>query len=255
MSRGAWTPGTAPSIGIATECDDVDLEPADLEPALAGRDASVVSGTLSTVLAATPSVVVADGESNLSAVTRADPGAPVLPVGDVPGIPSVDSEDVTRALEMILEGEAIVRTHPVLGVETPGGNDERALFDVSLVTAEPAQISEYGVSSRDESIAQFRADGVVAATPAGSHGYASTVDGPLLSPSLDGVAVVPIAPFKTQIHRWVLPADDLVLSVERDADPVVVCVDDRIVERVPAGDHVSITPNGSLSTFAVPGED
>ncbi|WP_394351524.1 hypothetical protein [Halobacterium bonnevillei] len=50
-----------------------------------------------------------------------------------------------------------------------------------MVTAEPARISEYAVETGTERVDEVRADGVVAATPAGSHGYARDADGPLLS--------------------------------------------------------------------------
>ncbi|MWV39259.1 NAD(+)/NADH kinase [Natrialba sp. INN-245] len=248
MEGDAWRPDPTSPVGFVESDFENDLEPSDLEAA----GTSVVSGPPAEVLEADPSTIVAVGDSAVAAVADAKPDVPVLPVCDVPGIAAVDPNDVVGALESVFRGDGHLRTNPVLVVETPSGNSERALFDVALVTAEPAQISEYSVSSREESVAQFRADGVVAATPAGSHGYAETIDGPLLSTAVEGVVVVPIAPFVTQTCRWVLPNDGVALSVERDQPPVVLCVDDRTVERISAGERVSITADGTLSTVVIP---
>jgi NAD+ kinase len=226
-------------------------------------DATLVGGGLEDVLAADPSVLVAVGETALSAVARAGVDIPVLPVGSIAGIESVDCDRLPAALGTVLDGGAVRRSRPVLGVgvasgrgtaRDEGGLDdrERALFDVMLVTDEPARISEYGVHSRSESVATFRADGVVAATPAGSHGYASAVDAPFLSRAVGAVAVAPIAPFVTRTRRWVLPDDDLGLTVERNESAVTLVVDGRSVGTVTVDDRVSVAVAGTLTTLVVP---
>ncbi|MFC6763872.1 NAD(+)/NADH kinase, partial [Natrinema soli] len=198
----AWSAGDSPVVGVV----DREADPSDatetveeLESALADADGTIVTGGLDAVLSAEPSVLVTVDEAALSAVARAGVETPVLPVGPVTGMESVDRNHLPDAVGATLEGRAVQRSRPVFGVSlgsrsrpeteldtesetdrTESGTDrndieggERALFDVTLVTDEPARISEYGVRSRDESVATFRADGVVAATPAGSHGYAS----------------------------------------------------------------------------------
>ncbi|RQG99626.1 NAD(+)/NADH kinase [Natrarchaeobius oligotrophus] len=263
MNRTAWTPDADPVVGIVTDdprrkaeatgsttSTAPTLEPsAALETAIADRDGTLVTGSPEDVLAAEPSLVVAAAERTVAAVAAADLDAAILPLGDVTGIEGIEPAALEAAIEAALAGETAVETRPLLSVETPQGRRERAVFDVTLVTEEPAQISEYTVSSRGDRVARFRADGVVAATPAGSDGYANAVDGPLLSAALEALAVVPIAPFVTRTRRWVLPDDGLTISVERDEDPVVVCVDDRTLERVPAGERVSIAADGSFSTL------
>ena len=230
------------------------------ESVLAARNASAVRGDLETVLAEEPSLVLAAGEADLSAIARAGTDVPVLPVGDVDGIDAVDRDRLPAALEAVLAGEATVRRHVVLGVGVEAGGEtadaelvarDRGLFDVALVTDEPARISEYGVSSRGDRVATFRADGVVVATPAGSHGYAGAVEAPHLSPDLDAVAVAPIAPFVTDTRRWVLPDDDLALTVERDEGAVAVVADGRRVTRVGVAERVALSADGALETLVV----
>lgn len=230
---------------------------------------TIERGALDDVLAADPSLVIAVGEAALSAVARARPAVPVLPVGAVPGIDSVAPDRLSAAIETVLAGEAIERERSVLALDVVDGEDaadetegdgievddrKRALFDVTLVTDEPARISEFGVRSRDDSVATFRADGVVVATPAGSYGYASAIEGPQLSAAVDAVAVAPIAPFVTQTRRWVLPDDSVTLSVERDEGDVTVVADDQAVDTVSIGAEVTVSVDGTLSMLVVPND-
>ncbi|WP_222919740.1 NAD(+)/NADH kinase [Natrinema sp. SYSU A 869] len=260
----AWDGDDSPVVGVVdAETDAIDAIEIDdpLESAVADVDGTIASGTLEDVLAAKPSVLVAVGEATLSAVARVDVDSPVLPVGSVTGVESVDRDHLPDALEAVLSGRAVRRERPVLGVtlesaDTDDSDDpairERALFDVTLITDEPARISEYSVRDRGSDVATFRADGVVTATPAGSHGYASAVDAPQLSPATDAVAVAPIGPFVTQTRQWVLPTDALTFAVERDEGDVTLVVDGRSVGTVTVDSQVRVSLAGSLTTLAVP---
>lgn len=262
----AWFEAEQPIVGIVERTsdasDDAGTRPIRVDDALEATledyDATSVRGDLGDVLAAEPSLLVAAGESTLSAIARADPDVPVLPVGDIVGLETVERNTLPDALAVALAGEATIGQRSVLGVNVDDDtirdserSPVRALFDVSLVTDEPARISEYAVSSHSDSIATFRADGVVVATPAGSHGYASAVDAPHLSPAVDAVAVTPIAPFVMQTRQWVLPEDGLALTVERNDTAVRLVVDDRPVATVPVDATVTIAVDGTLSMLAV----
>ncbi|MFA9425154.1 NAD(+)/NADH kinase [Natronorubrum sp. A-ect3] len=267
----AWFEAEQPVVGIVDEAcsdtsDDAGTRPIHvddaLEAVLADDGVTISRGTLEDVLMAAPSLLVAAGESTLSAIARAEPDVPVLPVGDIVGLETVDRDALPDALAVALAGDATIRRRSVLGVDIDvdaddttrdsDGSPARALFDVALVTDEPARISEYGVSSRGESVATFRADGVVVATPAGSHGYASAVDAPHLSSTVDAVAVTPIAPFVMQTRQWVLPEDGLTLTVKRNDTAVRLVVDDQPAETVPVDATVTIAVDSALPTLSVP---
>ncbi|QLG50724.1 NAD(+)/NADH kinase [Natrinema halophilum] len=264
----AWSADEEPVVGVVDRGRDAgDAVQIDdsLESTL--TDATIVRGSRNEVLAAGSSVLVIAGEEGVSAAARAGVETPVLPVGSITGIESVDRDRVSDALREVLDGHAIRRTRPVLsvtrtagpkterGTESDDGSGcERALFDVTLVTDEPARISEYGVHSRGSSVATFRADGVVAATPAGSHGYASDIDAPQLSTAIDALTVAPIGPFITQTRRWVLPEDDLALTIEREEGDVTLVVDGHAVGAVSVDSRVTVAATGTLPTLVVPDE-
>lgn len=257
MERGAWTAGDEPVVGIVTESDR-DAETAGgtdldaLESVVAGRGGETVSGTPAAVAAADATVLVAPGERALTGLVRRGADGPILPIGSVAGVGAVAAENGPAALETLLASGATKCRRPLLTAEIGDDRRFRGLFDVSLVTDEPATISEYGVHARGKRVSQFRADGVVAATPAGSHGYAGVAaGGPRLSADVDGVAVVPIAPFVMRARHWVLPPDRLSLSVERDEADVTLCLDDRAVESIGSGTTVSIDATETVETLVV----
>ncbi|GAB7018030.1 NAD(+)/NADH kinase [Halostagnicola bangensis] len=260
MDSVAWTAGSEPVVGVVdTNADSSDgLEGTrdrnDLEKLAAEYDGSVVAGSVETVRAANPSLVVALGDDSLYELVQTVDflEIPVLPVDCDAGIESVASDVLSDAIRAVLDGDALEDEHSILDVDIGGGKSKQALYDVTLATDEPARISEYGVKARSEPVAQFRADGVVVATPAGSHGYANAVDGPILSSAVDAVVVAPIAPFDTHTDRWVLPNDSLSLSIERNEDAVSVSVDGRTLETISADRRVEITAGGSLSTLVIP---
>lgn len=195
--------------------------------------------------------VVAAGEAALVDVARAGVDAPVLPVGDADGVGSVAREDAEAAIGRVLEGSHDTARHPVVSTDGPAGG-AGVLFDVALMAAEPARISEFAVHRGDERVGRFRADGVVASTPAGSAGYNRAAEGPLVAPGTDVVAVVPVAPFATHADRWVLPVEDVTLSVERDETPVELLADGRTEATVAAGEPVSLSTVRELRTVVVP---
>lgn len=236
--------GSAP-IGVVGD------PPADADEALSAAAASVASGDPASVLAADPSLVVAVGEPALLELARERPSVPIVPVGAGRGAGSIAPTSLAEAVPALVDGSVAATEHPLLDVAVDGESVARALLDVTLVPESVARISEYRVTSDGSRVGQFRADGVVLATPAGSTGYASRVDAPVLAAESGVVAVAPIAPFATDPDRWVLPLETVELAVVRDEVSVQVLADDRSMASVAAGDGVVVTSDGTV-TLATP---
>jgi len=199
-------------------------------------------------------VVVADGEDALYDFVRADTDAPLLTVGTPDGIPAVPWDRRERAFERVLDGDADTHDQPLLSVAV-GDDTYRALADVTLVTTKPARISEYGIRAtirgEETQVDEVRADGLVVAAPAGTPGYASAADGPLVAPGVDAVSVVPIAPFRVERSNWVLPLPTT-LTVEREEAEVSLLVDDAETCVVPYDEPVQIARDDTLSILTTP---
>lgn len=197
--------------------------------------------------------VLAVGESALLAAARAGPNAPVLPVAAGRGVRSVPGDALEEDVAALLAGDYDRETHVVSAVTAGEATRGTVVFDASLVTAEPADISEFAVHADGERVSRFRADGVVVATPAGSGGYARRAGGPVVSPGTAGAVVVPIAPFATDADHWVVPPAGVRVSVEREEAPVCLIADGRMVGPVSSGEQVRVRPAGELTVAVVDG--
>lgn len=226
-----------------------DAEGERLADALSETGGSPRRGSAREVTAADPDAVVAIGEPAVLDLVRAGVGVPVLPVSVGPGLGSVSVERAAAAAGRLVAGDHATRHHPLLGVEADGERAGEAVFDAALIASEPGRISEYAVAA-DGVVDRFRADGVVVATPAGSHGYARAAGGPLVNPESGAVAVVPVAAFSMRSDvRVADPEAPLSLSVERGEVGVSLLVDDREVRRVGPDEPVSIRAVGGLETI------
>jgi NAD+ kinase len=196
-------------------------------------------------------VVVTAGEAALCGLADAPVDRPVLPVGAGLGLHGVPGPAATGAVEAVAAGDYRVCDHPTLELSVDGEPVAAAVLDASLITSEPARISEYAVRAGGDRVDRFRADGVVVATPAGSAGYASAAGGPLLGAGT-GLAVAPVAAFSTAADAWVL-VPPIELTVERDEGTVTLLADDREVRRIAHGETATMTRGGSLPLVSVGG--
>ncbi|MCK9283423.1 MAG: NAD(+) kinase [Rhodocyclaceae bacterium] len=69
-----------------------------------------------------------------------------------------------------------------------------ALNDIVLSKANAGRMIEFELSIDGEFIYVLRADGMIVATPTGSTAYALSANGPVLHPSVAGIAIVPLCP-------------------------------------------------------------
>jgi NAD+ kinase len=109
---------------------------------------------------------VAAGEDALLELASRPVDAPVLPVDAGDGFQSVPASAIETAIDRVLDGDYGTVEHPVASTGGPDGAGTSptatSLFDVALVAAEPARISEFEVRCGDDRVDRFRADGVVA---------------------------------------------------------------------------------------------
>jgi NAD+ kinase len=68
------------------------------------------------------------------------------------------------------------------------------LNDVVINKGESGRLIELEVKVDDELIHILRADGLIISTPTGSTAYALSANGPILHPSVAGIAIVPLCP-------------------------------------------------------------
>ena len=85
-----------------------------------------------------------------------------------------------------------------------------ALNDIILRGHESLSMIEYEVHCNGNLIHRQRADGVIVTTPTGSTAYAMSGGGPIMHPSLEALAIVPICPHTLSNRPIVIPANQAI---------------------------------------------
>jgi NAD+ kinase len=177
-------------------------------------------------------VVVFGGDGTLLAASRlvAPYQTPLLSVhmGHFGFVTEVAPENMLRAVDMVIEGEAEVQERLLLqGTLTrqsaPGTQETfLALNDVVVAnrTVRLVQVRTEightkGTSIAFDVLATYAADGVIVASPTGSTGYSLSAGGPLVHPSSPVLIITPIAAHTLSARSLVIPDTEVVrLTIE-----------------------------------------
>lgn len=200
-------------------------------------DHPVITGGVDAIQGSDVGLVITTDVPSLHAVVDAGVGVPMLPLAvDDPSGTLSDAADTVR--EALTRGWTTT-TQPVLTVGT-GHVSGTVVYDATIMTDEPARISEYGIrdKTRDTEVS-VRADGVVIATPAGSTGYAHAAGGPPIATDAHAVAVVPVAAFAVDRRPWVT-TPPVSVTVRRDEGTVSLYSDGTRIGPIDRGETVTV---------------
>ena len=115
------------------------------------------------------------------------------------------------------------------------------MTDIILHSYESSSMIEYEVYRGDDLIHIQRSDGVIVTTPTGSTAYALSGGGPIMHPSLETLAIVPICPHTLSNRPIVLPADQpIVVKLGQEAMVAKVSFDGHSTRIVRNNNRVCI---------------
>lgn len=154
---------------------------------------------------------------------------------------AVDSE-----IEAVLNGDFISEERTVLGCELYRDDGIIAaadgLNDVVIQKWNTARLITLDTYVDDKFLHSQRSDGMIVATPTGSTAYALSGGGPILDPSINAVALVPICPH-TLTNRPIVVSDrsriEIHIVTEREDESRLTCDGNSIHDLVP-GDRIVV---------------
>lgn len=215
--------------------DVADLEVRETDDFAKGLDAVVVLG--------------GDGTFLRAAYLARDAGVPLLGVnlGRLGFLAEVERGDVEVAVARLAAGDYRIEERMTLQVEVLDDTGKAvasswALNEVSIERAVPQRLIVLDVSVGETPFAQVPADALICATPTGSTAYAFSARGPILSPSVHAILLVPVAPHSLFDRTLVVdPAETVWVSPVGDHNACVVSMDGRETITVPTGGSVRIS--------------
>src|SRR5437763_4421715 len=163
--------------------------------------------------------------------------APVLGVnlGKLGFLAEVDVPELPGALSAIDDHQFTVE--PRLAVDAVlGGRTVTAFNDVAVVRVPGAGSAVVAVRVGGQPFVSYSADAVVVATPTGSTAYSFSAGGPITSPSVEALLVIPAAPHSAY-NRGV------VLSVQDEVE----------LEVLPTSGRLAVEVDGQVEGYVSPG--
>lgn len=117
-----------------------------------------------------------------------------------------------------------------------------ALNEVTLARGETGRLVSLRAKVNGEHLNEYRADGLIVASPTGSTAYSLSAGGPLVSPHAQVLLITPICPHSLSQRALVL-ADSYIVelsSEDPEAGAMLFTVDGRDTMRMGTGDRVVI---------------
>ncbi|MDV0444704.1 NAD kinase [Methanimicrococcus sp. At1] len=154
---------------------------------------------------------------------------PILGInmGTLGFLADVDPKDAIAAIDEAISG-FMYDERPRLELSINGEFIGNAINEVVATSAYPAKMITYEIYVNRRLLGEIRADGIVFATPTGSTAYAMSAGGPIVTPEVDAILIVPIAPFKLSSRPWIVPFDsEITVRVKMPKKEIVIVTDGK----------------------------
>ena len=192
-------------------------------------------------------VLVLGGDGTLLSAARAvaHEGVPILAVnlGSLGFLTEIPLNELYEALEVVDEGQCPVELRSVLDCQLIRGGEciarNFALNDVVVNKSAISRLVEFDLFIDGNIVFQYRADGVIIATPTGSTAYSLAAGGPVLMPSVDAFVVTPVCPHSLT-HRPLVVTEksQIELHIETGEEQAFLSIDGQVGVPVQQGDRV-----------------
>ncbi|GGO74488.1 NAD(+) kinase [Bowmanella pacifica] len=197
--------------------------------------------------------IVVGGDGNMlgaaRVLSRFNIGVVGVNRGNLGFLTDIHPEDITTELDGIFDGDYATEQRFLLEVEVfrhgQLKSSNAAVNEAVLHHGKVAHMMEFEVHIDDQFVFSQRSDGLIVATPTGSTAYSLSGGGPILTPNLDALALVPMFPHTLSSRPIVVDANSVVrLVVSHDnTEALQVSCDGHVVLSVLPGDEIQIRKN------------
>lgn len=189
-------------------------------------------------------VVVLGGDGTFLSAVRwmGDRQVPILGIkfGEVGFLAEAAEEQMQAAMEAILHNRFVTRPRMRLTVEV--WRDERCVAretvfnDVVINKGALARLALIKTHVDDRYLTDYRADGLIVATPTGSTAYSLAAGGPIMHPAVPGIILSPICPFTLTNRPLIVPESATIqLQLAEKTADIMLTFDGQV--GMPIDDH------------------
>lgn len=171
-------------------------------------------------------VIGGDGTILKAARFYSDYGTPVLGInlGRLGFLSQATPDDLDSMVCKIIDGEYKVEHRMMLS-----GGGYSALNDFVVKGESLGRTSRFALQINGKLVCEYLADGIIISTPTGSTAYGMAAGGPVLSPEMEAIAIVPICPHTFSARPIVVNANDEIKIVPCPNNEYNVAVDGQVM--------------------------
>lgn len=191
--RALRAAGATPVLAVDDRAELIAARAGFDDVAVLGADVAVAEVELAIVLGG-------DGTILRAAELVRDGTAPVLGInmGHVGFLAEIDKDDMDEAVRRVIDRAYEVEERLALQVRVKNAQDEViyetwALNEATVEKASRERMLEVVIEVDGRPLSSFGCDGVVVSTPTGSTAYNFSAGGPVIWPSVQAIAVIPLS--------------------------------------------------------------
>jgi NAD+ kinase len=167
-------------------------------------------------------------------------------IGTLGFLTSCTDDEVELFADVVLSGNYVTSRRTLLSakVKSVDGSEKDflALNEVVLARGQTGRLVSLSAYVDGDLLNNYRADGLIVATPTGSTAYSLSAGGPLISPSAATFVITPICPHTLSQRSLVISDETLIELAPENADeaPMLFTVDGRDCVSIHHGDRIEV---------------
>ena len=233
--------------GLAEELEKISHRVV-IEEALAKRLG--LQGTALGEAAADLAVVIGGDGSVLHTIQGLRAQVPVLGInwGEVGFLAELEPAEAPGFLANLREGFRVERRMRI-AISLDGERLGDALNEAVIVTSRPAKMLRFTVEVDGVPAEHFRADGMLISTPTGSTAYAMSAGGPIMDPRVEGILLVPLAPYMLSSRPTVVAGDRILRITLTSEKPAKLVLDGQLMRELARGAILTVHRSADPALF------
>ena len=202
-------------------------------------------------------VIAIGGDGTLLSTARnfGDLDVPVLGInlGNLGFLTDIAPADLTFSLKEILHGKYVEDKRIFLEASIEGKKRKyKALNEIVLHSGSIAQLIEYDLFIDDEFVYRQKADGLIISTSTGSTAYSLSGNGPIISPEVEAITLLPMFPHSLNARTLITSQDKKMKLKVNGKSKAYLSMDSHENLKVTSNQSVSVQKASSELTLIHP---
>ncbi|MBN1983099.1 MAG: NAD(+)/NADH kinase [Chitinivibrionales bacterium] len=148
-----------------------------------------------------------------------------------------------RALSRMVIEASVMRNNRVIATY-------QALNDIFINRYAASKLASISVWSGESYITDFKADGIIVATPSGSTAYSLAAGGPIVEPSVKAFLITPICPHSLTERPLIVPSKKSIrLIISKEKPVLMLSVDGLYTLKLQFKDEIIISYKGNKTNL------